>query len=80
MDYSRGAIPDHDPIIGNVQGAVISIELGLDFGQVGIDNVMTHVFGLSIKIRRNERLWQTPDIGNMVGSNSSFKNSVVIAV
>jgi hypothetical protein len=34
---------------------------------------MTHVFGLCIKIRRNERLWQTLDTRNMVGSNFGFK-------
>ena len=43
------------------------------FDQVGTNSVMTHVMVLSAKVRRNERLWQTVDIGNMCGLNFGFK-------
>ncbi len=36
---------------------------------------MTHVMSLSAKMRRNERLWQTLDIGNMFKPTFGFKKS-----
>ena len=36
---------------------------------------MTHVLVLSAKVRTNERLWQTLDIGNMFGHAFGLKNS-----
>ena len=51
------------------------IMLGLDFDCVGISNAMTHVLVWSVKVRRNERVWQTLDIGNMFGPIFGFKNS-----
>ena len=65
--------PDHDPI-GTLQGAIISIKLGLNFDRAGIDNAMTHVLVLSVEVRRNERSWLTLDIGNMLGPTFGFKN------
>ena len=41
--------------------------------QAGTNNGMTHAKVLSAKVRRNERLWQTLDIGNMFGPNFGFK-------
>ena len=42
--------------------------LGLYVDQIGIINVMTHVHGFDTKVRRNEQLWETLDIGtNMFG-------------
>ena len=36
---------------------------------------MTRVVVSSAKVRRNEWLWQTLDIGNMFGATFGFKNS-----
>ena len=49
--------------------------LGLSFEQVGINNTMTYIPAWSAKVRRNERLWQTLDIDNMLGPTFDFKNS-----
>ena len=35
---------------------------------------MTHILGLGAKVRRNEWLWWTLEIGNMSGPTFGFKN------
>ena len=50
------------------------MKLRLNFDQAGTYNAMTHVLVLSAKLRRNERLWQTMDIGNMLGPTFDFKH------
>ena len=40
---------------------------------------MTHVLGLSAKVRRNEQLWQTLDICNIFGPNFWFQKFIVIS-
>ena len=45
------------------------IKLGLNLDQVGTNNTMTHVLVLSANVKRNERSWQTLEIGNV-----GFKN------
>lgn len=51
----RIPIPNHESI-GNLEGAVISIGLGLNFDQAQTNNVMTHVHGFDAKVRRNDQL------------------------
>ena len=52
----------------------MSIKLGLNFGHVIINNDMTHVTYLSVKVRTNEHLCHNIDIGNMFGPTFGFKN------
>ena len=40
---------------------------GLNFNQSKTNSAMTHAMVLSAKVRTNERLWHTLDIGNMCG-------------
>ena len=56
-------------------GYRISIKLGLYFDQAATNSVMTHVLVLSVKVRRNKRLWRTLGIGDMFGLTFGFKNS-----
>jgi hypothetical protein len=47
----------------------------MNFDQGGTGSAMTHVLVLSAKVRRNEWLWQTLDIGNMFKPTFYFKYS-----
>ena len=47
----------------------------MNFDQVGINNVMTHVLVLSAIVRRIERSWQILNIGDTFGLTFGFKNS-----
>lgn len=47
----------------------------LYFNQAKTNSAMTHGPGLSVKVRRNEQLWQTPDIGNTFELSFSLYNS-----
>ena len=59
------------------------ISLGLNFDHVRIEfdhdgingDIMTYVLVLSVKVRRNEWLWQTLDVGNMFVPTFGFKTS-----
>jgi hypothetical protein len=48
--------------------------LGLNFDQAGINNVMTHVMVLSVKVRRSERLRQTLGNGNTFKIHINFNS------
>lgn len=67
-------IPDHGPI-KNPHGAIILIRLGLNFDHSGTNIDMTQVPAWRVKVRRNERLWETLDIGNVVGPTFGFRIS-----
>jgi hypothetical protein len=49
----------------------MSIRLGLNRAET--NSVVTSVLVLRVKVRRNEPLWQTLDIGNMFGPTFDFK-------
>ena len=51
------------------------ITLGLNFNWARTNSAMTHAMVLSAKVRRNEQLWHTLDIGGMCGPTFGFKNS-----
>lgn len=65
-------------LIDNLQGPAgldrISIRLELDFDKVGISSVMMHVLVLSVRVRKNEQLWQTQGIDSMFGPTFDLKN------
>ena len=67
-------MPDLDPI-GNLQSTGISIMLRVNFDQTKTNSGMTHVLDLSAKMRRNEQLQHTLNIGNMFKPTFDFKNS-----
>ena len=48
-----------------------------NFDHVGTNSAMTYVVLLSVKASTIERLWQTLDIGNMLGPNLGF-NRVIL--
>ena len=51
----RGVYFRYRDAINNLHATRILIRLGLNFNQVGTNNVMTHVMVLSAKVKRNER-------------------------
>ena len=61
--------------IDNLLGTEIFIKLGLRSNQAKTNSIMTHILVLSAKVRENEHLWQTLDIGNMFEPTFGFKTS-----
>ena len=47
----------------------------VNFDQAGTDTIMTHVPSFNAKVKRNEQLLATLEIGNMYWPTFNFKNS-----
>ena len=75
MFIGKVHIPNQDPI-GNLYGTIILIRLGLMIISIRLGlSAMTHVLVSSTKVRGNEQLWHTLDIGNIFGPIYGFKKS-----